>query len=467
MASLSPGSVFAGRYEILRCLGQGGMGAVYEVVHRETRRRAALKVLLPVLVSDDDARARFAQEACITAELDSPHLVENFDAGVDGESKCPFIVMELLRGESLGERLSRRERLAAHEAVEVLRQVAVALTATHGRGIIHRDLKPDNIFLTRRDDGSHRVKVLDFGIAKVLEQAGLSRNTVNIGTPLYMAPEQIDGARLSAATDLFALAHIAFELLTGESYWEQEVRAAPSTMVLLRWIDAGMKEAPSVRAQRLGVLVGPAFDAWFFRGTARDPKARYGSAIELVASFALAIGQPPPQFQAPVPPESLRFAASAPNPLIARGPRVTSQEETTRTRPAVSVRRTGEPLTTPVGSVRRSSPVVMGVLLGGGAALLLGLIALAVVLGGDDGKRVGSAQSAAGTGDLATQTASAQQAHATVEPLPTPSSASPLASSIAKSSAKTSKPVKGAPPVTAKPKTSADICRTDPRRCPW
>jgi len=218
MGSLTPGSVFAGRYEIEGCIGQGGMGAVYEVVHKETRRRAALKVLLPVLVSDSDARARFAQEACITADIESEHIVETFDAGVDRESGCPFIVMELLRGESLGERLAAKQRMGAGDVVETLRQIGAVLQETHARGIIHRDLKPDNVFLARREDGSCRVKVLDFGIAKVLEQAGLSRNTVNIGTPLYMAPEQLDGSRIGPATDLFALTHIAFELFTGESY---------------------------------------------------------------------------------------------------------------------------------------------------------------------------------------------------------------------------------------------------------
>ena len=117
--TLQPGSLFAGRYEILRCIGQGGMGAVYEAVHRETQRRRALKVLLPMLVSDQEARARFAQEASITAEIESEHLVEIFDAGVDAGTGCPFIVMELLRGETLGERLARKQRTDPGDVVEI------------------------------------------------------------------------------------------------------------------------------------------------------------------------------------------------------------------------------------------------------------------------------------------------------------------------------------------------------------
>src|SRR5688572_4956268 len=129
-STLQAGTVFAGRYEVVRCVGQGGMGAVYEVVHRETSRRRALKVLLPSLVSDPEARARFAQEASITAEIDSDHLVDTFDAGVDRSTGCPFIVMELLRGETLGERLTRGQRHDPADVVEMLRQIALVLEQT-------------------------------------------------------------------------------------------------------------------------------------------------------------------------------------------------------------------------------------------------------------------------------------------------------------------------------------------------
>ncbi len=290
--TLTPFTTFAGRYRVESCIGRGGMGAVYEVVHLGTLRRRALKVLLPSLITDADARSRFAQEASITAGIDSEHLVEVFDAGVDATSGCPFIVMELLKGESLGERLARRQRHEPSDVVEILRQVALVLEQTHRRGIIHRDLKPDNLFLARREDGSVRVKVLDFGIAKMLERGTLSRNTTNIGTPLYMAPEQLDGSALGPATDLFALTHIAFELLTGESYWEPELRKAPSSMVLLRWIDRGLPEPPRVRAERLGVRVGPGVDAWFAKGTARSPQDRFTSARELGEAFASALDLP-------------------------------------------------------------------------------------------------------------------------------------------------------------------------------
>ncbi|MBL9025218.1 MAG: protein kinase [Myxococcales bacterium] len=287
--TLGDGALFAGRYVIVRRIGSGGMGAVYEVIHSETKRRRALKLLLPILVSDPDARARFLQEATITADIESESLVETFDAGVDAATGCPFIVMELLRGESLGARLAAGRRLDPRQALEVLRQLAAALEKTHAAGVVHRDLKPDNLFLCEKEDGTVRVKVLDFGIAKIIQQASKSRNTVNIGTPLYMAPEQIDGGRIDRRADVYSLGHVAYELLTGESYWEEELRRAPSTLVLLRWMEGPLPEPPSVRAGRRGLAVGVAFDAWFSRATARRPADRQATATELVNELATAL----------------------------------------------------------------------------------------------------------------------------------------------------------------------------------
>src|SRR5262245_44645764 len=124
---LAPGSIFHGRYEIVRCVKAGGMGAVYEVIHLETRRRRALKVMLPSVVEDPELRARFKLEATVAADVHSEHIVETFDAGVDPVSGLPFIVMELLRGEELGASIERRGRLPLAEVVEILYQAALAL----------------------------------------------------------------------------------------------------------------------------------------------------------------------------------------------------------------------------------------------------------------------------------------------------------------------------------------------------
>jgi serine/threonine-protein kinase len=181
--ALNPGQLFHGRYEIVRCLKAGGMGAVYECIHLKTRKHRALKVMLPQVVTAAGMRDRFELEARVTAEIESEHIVETFDAGVDDATGAPFLVMELLRGEDLAAILKRRGALPAGEALLLLSQAAMALDKTHAAGIVHRDLKPENLYLTRRDDGSPRLKILDFGIAKVVADGSHTvQQTAMIGT---------------------------------------------------------------------------------------------------------------------------------------------------------------------------------------------------------------------------------------------------------------------------------------------
>src|SRR5688572_24684321 len=169
-ANLPIGAVFQGRYQIVRCLKAGAMGAVYEVIHLDTRRRRALKVMLPNIIEDAGSRARFKLEATVAADINSEHIVEVFDAGIDGQTGTPFIVMELLQGEDLADVLKRRGSLPPAEVIALLWQLAIVLDKTHAAGVVHRDLKPGNLFLTWRDDRTPRLKVLDFGIAKIVTQ---------------------------------------------------------------------------------------------------------------------------------------------------------------------------------------------------------------------------------------------------------------------------------------------------------
>ncbi|MEO7329979.1 MAG: serine/threonine-protein kinase [Minicystis sp.] len=187
---LIPGTVFHGRYEVVRTLSMGGMGILYEARDLRTKRRHALKLMLPEIVADPVSRARFALEATIASEIRSDHIVETSDAGVDPETGAPFLVMELLSGEDLAQRLERAGPLSFEEAHRLLAQAALALDKTHRAHIVHRDLKPANLFVTRRDDGTPRLVVLDFGIAKVLASSGSATVTGGIGTPLYMAPDR-------------------------------------------------------------------------------------------------------------------------------------------------------------------------------------------------------------------------------------------------------------------------------------
>ena len=301
---LVEGGVFHGRYEVVRCLRAGGMGAVYEVLDRKTRRRRALKVMLPSAVTDADLRARFKLEATVTAEIDSEHLVETVDADVDAETGAPFVVMELLKGEDLGQALARRSALPPDEAVALLRQAALALDRTHAASIVHRDLKPENLFVTTGDDGSLRLKILDFGIAKIAAELGAPLPTTRaMGTPLYMPPEQIRGdGGIGPRADLYALAHVAYALLTGEPYWKEESAAAPALYGLFVRILAGPTEPPTARARRrTGAALPPAFDAWFARAAALDPADRFAGASPVVAALAeaLALASPPLEMIAP------------------------------------------------------------------------------------------------------------------------------------------------------------------------
>jgi serine/threonine-protein kinase len=292
--TLSVGQVFHGRYEIVRCLKSGGMGAVYECVHLTTQKRRALKVMLPQMLANAGLRDRFALEARVTAKIESEHIVETFDAGVDDATGAPFLVMELLRGEDLASLVQRRGPLPVGDVVLLLAQAALALDRTHAAGIVHRDLKPDNLYLTLRDDGMPRLKILDFGIAKVVADVSNSaQQTAMIGTPLYMSQEQILGeGTIGPGADIYAMGHIAFALLTGAAYWVEEQNSSPALYVFLGIVMAGAQEPATARAARRGVTLPAAFDAWFARATARAAKDRFEKVSLLVHELALVLDIP-------------------------------------------------------------------------------------------------------------------------------------------------------------------------------
>ena len=266
------------------------MGSVYEVVDGHTAARRALKVMLASVVENADQRARFTLEARVTGDIESDHLVRIFDSGVDEELGTPFLTMELLRGEELGDKVARTGPLPAGEVMTYLSQAARALDKTHAAGVVHRDLKPGNLFITTRDDGSPCVKILDFGIAKVVAQ-NEAQKTKSLGTPLYMAPEQIrgDGA-IEARADLYALAHVAYALLVAEPYWDEESKSDASLYPMLMKILTGAAEPPCARAlRRRRVTLPPGFDEWFARATAVDPALRYEKATTEIAALGEAL----------------------------------------------------------------------------------------------------------------------------------------------------------------------------------
>ncbi|MFO0609132.1 MAG: serine/threonine-protein kinase [Polyangiales bacterium] len=270
---LPVGSRF-GNYEIVRKLGEGGMGAVFEARRQGLNKRVALKVL--TLGGSPAVAARFVQEARISASLEHPHVADCFDVGeVDG---LPFLALEFLDGETLGARLERGP-MGVEEVVDLTLPVCSALATAHQRGVVHRDLKPDNIFLARQL-GVVVPKVLDFGIAKARngnEPQGLTRTASIMGTPGYMSPEQAkDSKNVGPETDQFALGVILWEAVAGRGLFLGE---SPLD-VLMRVVS---DPAPALRSLRADV--DPAFDAVVARLLDKDAARRFGSMREVGAAL--------------------------------------------------------------------------------------------------------------------------------------------------------------------------------------
>ena len=223
--TFAPGTLLAGKFRVIRRLGEGGMGSVYEIEHELTKHRRALKMLHAAMAAMPSIVERFLREASAAGRVGNPHIAETFDAGVL-ETGEPYLVMELLRGEPLSSRVARGP-LLLHEVVDLIGQACVGVAAAHAAGIVHRDLKPDNLFVVDVD-GRPFVKILDFGISKFdSAQTGgmaLTKEGAAMGTPYYMSPEQIRGVgNLDARADVYALGVILYECLAGKRPFESDV----------------------------------------------------------------------------------------------------------------------------------------------------------------------------------------------------------------------------------------------------
>jgi serine/threonine protein kinase len=207
------GQVLGGKYLIQASLGEGGMGQVYLAEQQGLKRRVAVKVLRDALMTEPRVVARFEREAAAAARISHPNSVTVFDFGRD-ERGLLFLAMEYLEGESLSQRLKRQRRLSPESSIAILSQLLGPLAACHSAGVIHRDLKPDNIFLSLQN-GREQVKLLDYGVARVADSPEVTKSGQIVGTPVYMAPEQISGKTVGPATDFYAFGVILFELLTG------------------------------------------------------------------------------------------------------------------------------------------------------------------------------------------------------------------------------------------------------------
>jgi serine/threonine protein kinase len=217
----SPGEIVGDRYIIERPLAEGGMGAVFVARHRTTEATVALKVLKDEALEDRGTRLRFLREAKLAAALGHPGIVKVFDAG-DDPKVGPFLAMELLDGEALDRYLARVSP-SLEERLMIVREMLEALAAAHEAGIVHRDVKPENVFLARDGEGGTRVKLLDFGIARVQSASTHTMDGSALGTIYYMAPEQMmDARRASAAADVWSVGVMLFELIAGSLPFDGE-----------------------------------------------------------------------------------------------------------------------------------------------------------------------------------------------------------------------------------------------------
>jgi hypothetical protein len=288
--------VVAGRYEVRRALGSGGMGVVYEAENTWTRRRVALKVLPADRAADPMVVERFMREARTTASLRHPNVVDVLDMGQDPADGSLFIVQELLQGEDLRAYLEREGPVDERRARELIVPALRGLAAAHAAGIVHRDIKPANLFLARGPEGEMVIKVIDFGIAREATTDARHRTEtgVTIGTPAYMAPEQLRAQKdVGPAADVWSVGVVLHELLTGDTPYPSD-----NYNVLVHRVLSG--EAPPLDVT---LRAAPTLRPIIARCLAHDPAARYPDAAALLAALRVEpveTPRPPAPVVAPV-----------------------------------------------------------------------------------------------------------------------------------------------------------------------
>jgi len=286
--------VIAGRYRITELIGQGGMGTVFEAVHTGTGSRVALKLIVSADIKQE-VFVRFQREARAAGTIDSHHIVRVFDMGTDDRSGSPYMAMERLYGEDLSDVMKRVGPMSPPLAVALAAQAALGLAKAHDAGIVHRDIKPANLFL---HDGSDRgevvVKILDFGIAKVLmdtmqkaEEGGLTRTGSMLGSPHYMSPEQAQGLRtIDQRSDIWSLGVVLYKMLTGQT--------PHAHLQTLGQVILAICSQPARPVQELAPWVPPEIAAIVHRALQPDPRQRFQSAHEMYHAMQPILARLPP-----------------------------------------------------------------------------------------------------------------------------------------------------------------------------
>lgn len=383
------------KYEVVRLVGRGGMGAVYEARNTSINKRVAMKCIDASLARNEEANARFQREALAASAIESPHIVQIFDAGATADG-MPYIVMELLQGRDLGRCLAEVGRLEVADALHIVGQALRGLRRAHAAGIIHRDLKPDNLFLVEREDEPYALKILDFGVSKFNRAGSVPLKTLTqqgsvVGTPYYMSPEQAQAyPDIDARADIYSVGAILYECLTGRP---PHVGQAYEQVI----VNICMKDAADVRDHNASVPESIA--RLLTKALSRDRDDRYGSAQEMLDAL---IEHAPPELRSEFrsapsgmrrislgssSPASAEPADGADEPVAARDGDDESSTLPTGGPLADTVRADSgmmsvasppsEPPTVPMGSSDRRWPLALvvagGLALGGGAVVLTAL----------------------------------------------------------------------------------------------
>jgi len=281
-ARVLTGAVLSRRWRLLHKLGDGGMGEVYAAEPVDGGARVAIKLLRPEFLGDSQVLARFLEEGSLCTRLVHPNIARMLECA-GAEDGSPYLVMELLEGVPLSAYTQNGGRIPVAQAVPILQGILAGLAAAHAQGVIHRDLKPDNVFLTRSADGTFAVKVLDFGIAKVMDAAGgmgqRTRTGMLLGTPAYMSPEQIKSARdVDARADLWSAGVMFYEMLTGRVAFPAPTEFARLAAVLSTEPDP---------IERIDPSLAP-LSPFVTRALAKNRDARFPTALEMARALVAA-----------------------------------------------------------------------------------------------------------------------------------------------------------------------------------